>query len=360
MSTVTLTETISSTSNQLTGVSGSSTTNYGYDAKGNTTVVNGATTYNYDGYNRLSSAAGMSYYVSPEGQRLKKSSASGTSYFAPDKGGGLLAETQGSGWTDYIWLGGRLIGKMTSSQPYAIFVDQVGRPEVVADPSQAVVWRAQNFPFYQKVVTAKIPFNLGFPGQYYDAETATWNNGFRDYSSVYGRNIESDPLGVAAGINTYAYVGNNPLMYSDPLGLRTGITVWQPVGWGESSFGHVSTDINGTTYSWGPGGMAVLPTFDYLGKNSFRSGVENTIKLTPMHEQDLKNFLSGPQGKYSPITNNCASPIQRGLKSLGIDTGGQILPVSLGNKLLDMGVTSGSQEFQAMSPATGTSAPWAH
>jgi uncharacterized protein RhaS with RHS repeats len=45
------------------------------------------------------------------------------------------------------------------------------------------------------------------------------HNGFRDYHPTTGRYIESDPVGLAAGLNTYAYVRNNPLRVSDLLGL---------------------------------------------------------------------------------------------------------------------------------------------
>jgi len=217
-----LTYTTSTTSNQLTGLSGANSASYGYTPQGNTTTVNGSTAFQYNPFNRLSNAGGAVNYVSPEGQRLRKSGGStGTTYFAPSTGGGLVAENDNGAWIDYVELNGRLIGRIAGGQVYAVHDDQVGRPEAVTNTNGTVVWRARNFAFDSTVVQNSIGgLNLGFPGQYYDTETGLWNNGFRDYAAAFGRYVESDPSGLAGGVNTYAYVGNDPLSFTDRLGLR--------------------------------------------------------------------------------------------------------------------------------------------
>jgi RHS repeat-associated protein len=64
-------------------------------------------------------------------------------------------------------------------------------------------------------------YNLRFPGQYYQAETGLNQNYNRDYDPLVGRYVESDPIGLRGGINTYSYVGDNPLWYFDPFGLSS-------------------------------------------------------------------------------------------------------------------------------------------
>ena len=43
-------------------------------------------------------------------------------------------------------------------------------------------------------------------------------NYFRDYDRSVGRYVESDPIGLEGGLNTYAYVKNQPLIAKDETG----------------------------------------------------------------------------------------------------------------------------------------------
>jgi RHS repeat-associated protein len=57
------------------------------------------------------------------------------------------------------------------------------------------------------------------PGQYADKETNTSYNYFRDYDPAVGRYVQSDPVGLLGGLNTFLYVGGDPLSRVDQKGL---------------------------------------------------------------------------------------------------------------------------------------------
>jgi RHS repeat-associated protein len=111
---------------------------------------------------------------------------------------------------------------------YFIHTDHLNTPRLVANASGTTVWRwDQQEPFGVSAPDenpsslGNFEFALRFPGQYADKETNLFYNYFRDYDSTIGRYVESDPIGLEAGLNTYLYASANPVTVVDPFGLDT-------------------------------------------------------------------------------------------------------------------------------------------
>ena len=63
------------------------------------------------------------------------------------------------------------------------------------------------------------PNNLRYTGREVDPDTGLIYYRARYYCPDCGRFISEDPLGFGAGVNFYAYVGNNPVNGNDPSGM---------------------------------------------------------------------------------------------------------------------------------------------
>nr|WP_308506835.1 RHS repeat-associated core domain-containing protein [Pseudoduganella ginsengisoli] len=125
-----------------------------------------------------------------------------------------------------VWLGSMTgVHAAGEAAVYYIQTDQLNTPRVITDQSQTVVWKwdSDGFgsmpPNEQPGTGSAFMFNPRFAGQYFDRESNLHYNYYRDYDPQTGRYVQSDPIGLDAGPNTYAYVGGNPLMFIDPYGL---------------------------------------------------------------------------------------------------------------------------------------------
>ena len=173
------------------------------------------------------------------GQLYEKNVGGTVTLLMYDEAGHLLGEYSGTGALiqETIWMGDIPVGTIrpngSSVTTYFVWTDQLNTPREVSRPSDhRPVWRWDIDPFGTTAPNQNpygfgtFVYNLRFPGQYYQAETGLNYNYFRDYDPQTGRYIESDPIGLAAGVNTYAYASGNPISRADPLGLDDSICMY--------------------------------------------------------------------------------------------------------------------------------------
>ena len=132
-----------------------------------------------------------------------------------------------------------------------------GHAGTVEDTTQ---YDAFGVPTSQIVNTQGTNNDLLFTGREYDRDTGLYYYRARYYDPQIGRFISEDPLGFKAGMNFYAYVGNNPINRNDPTGNCPSCVGALIGGGGELAAQFAESLITGSDFSpdFGRIGVAAL------------------------------------------------------------------------------------------------------
>jgi len=238
--------TYGTTSNRLITENGSAVV---YDQIGNITSKQGkAWAYGADNRMQTYSSGGQSvasYRYNALGQRSVKivSTTQRTTLLSFNQQGQIIEEsiynTAGEQQLSraFVWLDDAPIAivqreydaghSIISQKLVYLHTDHLNTPRAATNSAGQVVWRWRGSAFGEGDAQwiddgggTSITINLRFPGQYFDQESGTHYNYYRDYDASTGRYIQSDPIGLDSGPNTYLYSFGNAVNLRDPNGLE--------------------------------------------------------------------------------------------------------------------------------------------
>jgi RHS repeat-associated protein len=315
-----------------------------YDLNGNTTNMNSGgvnTAYEWDAKDQLvkistNGVAVTDFAYDGMGRRVQEinhSGGSSTTNFYVWSALSIAEERSGSnGTTVEKRYFGQGVQRVNASSPgkYIFNRDHLGSIREVINSAGSVAARYDYDPYGRRTLVSGTDLaDFGFTGHYYHGESGLHLAPYRAYSADLGRWLSRDPISEDGGINVYAYVFNSPIELIDFDGLTAQVLTskgtgsagqYTPAGSGASSFGHTAMNVNGTTYSFGPGGWWVGKTDEYLAKNSFRDTIATTLNLTPEQEKALEDCLkdkaNNDKGKYNKVSKTCVQEIKRCLEKV--------------------------------------------
>jgi RHS repeat-associated protein len=251
--------------NRLTSATytGTAAESYAYDGVGNRTTSHKSATYSYQPFDRLVSTSNATYIYNNNGNMISKSDPSGTTQFVwdfenrltqvatPSSGsvtykydamGRRIQRIPSSGVsTNFVYDGQDVIKDInsdgstveylngpgvdnkivqkgsTSKTTYYFSQDHLGSTTALTGTTGKLVERIAYDAYGNNAGSTRTRY--GYTGRERDPDTGLLYYRARFYDPQLGRFISEDPIGLAGGINSFAYVGNNPQNAKDPSGL---------------------------------------------------------------------------------------------------------------------------------------------
>lgn len=203
-----------------------------YDAA-NRLKMWGATPLSYDDNGNLTTLGSAAFGWNVREELI--SSTNGAGSFAYDALGRRVGKTVGGSSTTYLhdWLnplvtnGQLLLGGLGLDETYATIgpegvtsrlFDGLGSTRVLTDQNGNSTASFAYAPYGQVSRSGAGDTAFRFTGREDDGASGLYYYRARYYHPTLGRFISEDPLGLEAGVNTYAYVDGDPTMYTDPEG----------------------------------------------------------------------------------------------------------------------------------------------
>ena len=207
-------------------VSGSTKT-LTYDSNGNL-LTDGLRTYTWDALDQLiaidQGAHRSEFTYDGEGRRVRVVERE-ASVVQEDRrfiwqGMEIAEERDAAGTTLKRHLSG---GLQQGGANYFLTSDHLGSTREMTDTTAATRARYDFDPYGRPTKTAgDLDSDLGFGATTAHGATGLSLAVYRAYDPALGRWLNQDPIGLAGGLNLYAYVGGRPTRFSDPSGLEAG------------------------------------------------------------------------------------------------------------------------------------------
>lgn len=232
-----------------------------YDDNGNlvskTSRLNGqATTYSWDVRNRLVGMAGpglsASFAYDAMGRRIGKTVNGQRVQFLYD-GPQAIAELAGNTVSASLLTGiaiDEMLARYTAAGARHYLSDALGSVIALLKDDASVQNYYAYSPYGETTATANDEGNASeYTGRENDLTQAYYYRA-RYYDPILKRFISSDPIGLSAGLNFYAYANSNPVNFTDPDGNIPLPVITGAIGAAAGFFGNIAAQLAQNGGSW--------------------------------------------------------------------------------------------------------------